>query len=76
MQETCFPSAHQYFCCAQMPLLLLFRLTKFLAFKRYAEQYGFKWGFVRDLDEQLYINNTEFVEDMSDEHWVEIEDEF
>ena len=50
--------------------------NKFLAFKRYAEQYGLKWGFVRDLDEQLYINNTEFVEDMSDEHWVEIEDEF
>ena len=32
--------------------------NKFLAFKRYAEQYGLKWGFVRDLDEELYINNT------------------
>lgn len=50
--------------------------NKFLAFKRYAEQYGLKWGFVRDIDEQLYINNTEFVEDMSDEHWVAIEEEF
>lgn len=50
--------------------------NKFLAFKRYAEQYGLKWGFVRDEDEQLYINNTEFVESMADEHWVAIEEEF
>ena len=50
--------------------------NKFLAFKRYAEQYGLKWGFVRDEAEQLYINNTEFADDMSDEHWVAIEDEF
>lgn len=49
--------------------------NKFLAFKRYAEQYGLKWGFVRDANEQLYINNTEFVDDMSDEHWVAIEEE-
>lgn len=50
--------------------------NKFLAFKRYAEEYGLKWGFVRDMDEQLYINNTEFVDDMSDEHWVSIEEVF
>ena len=50
--------------------------NKFLAFKRYAEQYGLKWGFVRDEDEQLYINNTEFAESMADEHWVAIEEEF
>ena len=50
--------------------------NKFLAFKRYAEEYGLKWGFVRDIDEQLYINNTEFVDDMSDERWVAIEEEF
>lgn len=50
--------------------------NKFLAFKRYAEQYGLKWGFVRDEDEQLYINNTEFTESMADEHWVAIEEEF
>lgn len=48
--------------------------NKFLAFKRYAEEYGLKWGFVRDVDEQLYMNNTEFVDDMSDEHWVAIEE--
>ncbi len=26
-------------------------------------------GGVRDKDNQLYINNTEFAEDMADEHW-------
>ena len=50
--------------------------NKFLAFKRYAEQYGLKWGFVRDENEQLYINNTEFADSMADEHWVAIEKEF
>ncbi|MBQ9610565.1 MAG: DEAD/DEAH box helicase family protein [Lachnospiraceae bacterium] len=50
--------------------------NKFAAFKDYAEKYNLKWGFVRDIDEQLYINNTKFVEDMSDEHWVPIEEEF
>ena len=50
--------------------------NKFLAFKRYAEQYGLKWGFVRDENERLYINNTEFAESMADEHWVAIEEEF
>lgn len=49
--------------------------NKFLAFKRYAEQHGLKWGFVRDENEQLYINNTEYVESMADEHWVAIEEE-
>ena len=50
--------------------------NKFIAFKDYAERYNLKWGFVRDIDEQLYINNTMFVEDMSDEHWIPIEEEF
>ena len=43
--------------------------NKFTAFKRYAEHYGLKWGFVRDIDEELFINNTEYVEDMSDSKW-------
>lgn len=47
--------------------------NKFNAFKRYAEEKGLNWGFVRDLDNQLYINNSKFVREMSDEHWVEID---
>ncbi len=43
--------------------------NKFIAFKRYAEEYGVQWGFVRDIDGELYINNTLYVEDMSDSNW-------
>lgn len=50
--------------------------NKFNAFKEYASEKHVKWGFVRDLDNKLFINNTEFVEDMADEHWVPLEKEF
>ena len=46
--------------------------NKFAAFKEYAEKHGLNWGFVRDMDNQLYINNTEYHEEMSDEHWQEL----
>ncbi len=38
--------------------------NKFIAFMDYANKYGLKWGFVRDIDEELFINNTEYSEDM------------
>ncbi|MGX8709796.1 MAG: hypothetical protein ACQGTM_06045 [bacterium] len=44
--------------------------NKFNAFKKYAAEKRLHWGFVRDKDGQLYINNTEFALDMADEHWV------
>lgn len=44
--------------------------NKFNAFKQYADEHKLHWGFVRDKDFSLYINNTEFSEDMADEHWV------
>jgi type III restriction enzyme len=50
--------------------------NKFNAFKRYAEEKCIKWGFVRDLDGDLYIDNTEFHEEMSDKHWIPLENEF
>lgn len=50
--------------------------NKFNAFKKYADENGLHWGFVRDKDNQLYINNTEFAEDMADEHWVSLSREF
>lgn len=49
--------------------------NKFKAFKEYAEKYKLKWGFVRDIDEELFINNTEYVEDMSDESWKPLDEE-
>ena len=48
--------------------------NKFVAFKQYAEKYNLKFGFVRDIDEELYINNTEYHEDMSDESWRPLSD--
>ena len=50
--------------------------NKFNAFKAYAAKRNLHWGFVRDKDNQLYINNTEFAEDMADEHWVPLTQEF
>ena len=47
--------------------------NKFNAFKRYATKYKLKWGFVRDKDNLLYINNTVFALNMEDEHWQPIE---
>lgn len=43
--------------------------NKFAAFKQYAEKHNVKWGFVRDKNEKLFINNTEYVDDMNDERW-------
>jgi len=50
--------------------------NKFNAFRNYAEKHSLHWGFVRDKDNRLYINNTVFAKDMADEHWVAIADEF
>ena len=51
-------------------------VNKFSAFRNYAQKYHLKWGFVRDESEDLFINNTEYVEDMADEHWVDISEAF
>lgn len=50
--------------------------NKFNAFKDYAVQKEIQWGFVRDKDNQLYINNTEFSIDMADDAWQPLEDVF
>lgn len=50
--------------------------NKFNAFRAYAEQHNLHWGFVRDKDNRLYINNTVFAEDMTDSEWKPIADIF
>lgn len=50
--------------------------NKFYAFKNYANEHNLKWGFVRDKDNKLYLNNSEFSIDMADEHWQPIGDIF
>lgn len=50
--------------------------NKFNAFKQYAQDKKINWGFVRDKDGELYINNTVFAEDMADENWVPLSEKF
>lgn len=47
--------------------------NKFNAFKIYAEEHDLHWGFVRDKDNKLYINNTEYVADMTDDRWKNLD---
>ncbi len=50
--------------------------NKFTAFKQYAEKHNIKWGFVRDKNEKLYINNTVYTDNMATEHWKPLKDNF
>lgn len=47
--------------------------NKFNAFKNYAEEHKICWGFVRDKDNKLYINNTVFSMSISNEQWKPLE---
>jgi len=47
--------------------------NKFNAFKEYAKKHNINWGFVRDMNNQLYINNTEYHEEMSNEDWQDLD---
>ena len=47
--------------------------NKFKAFKDYAQRYNVLWGFVRDIDEDLYICNTEYTEEMVGDNWTPLE---
>lgn len=46
--------------------------NKFYAFKDYAAINNLHWGFVRDKDNQLYINNTDFHLDLANDNWIPI----
>ncbi|MDM0978664.1 DEAD/DEAH box helicase family protein [Clostridium perfringens] len=50
--------------------------NKFEAFKQYAINKNIKWGFVRDKNEMLKINNTIYTENMNTKHWKNIETAF
>ena len=50
--------------------------NKFNAFKEYAKTHNLCWGFVRDRDNRLYINNTEFDINMQNENWRPIGEVF
>lgn len=50
--------------------------NKYNAFKIYAKNHNLRWGFVRDKDNRLYINNTIFTKDMSSDSWQSLEKVF
>ena len=50
--------------------------NKFMAFKDYAAKKDLKWGFVRDKNEKLKINNTKYMESLSAEEWIPLKDIF
>ena len=50
--------------------------NKFYAFKDYAYRRKINWGFVRDKDTRLYINNTNYTKEMNNEKWKRLEDLF
>ena len=50
--------------------------NKFYAFKDYAYRRKINWGFVRDKDTRLYINDTNYTKEMNNENWKRLEDLF
>ena len=50
--------------------------NEFYAFKDYAYRRKINWGFVRDKDTRLYINNTNYTKEMNNENWKRLEDLF
>lgn len=50
--------------------------NKFAAFKAYAASKSLMWGFVRDKNDKLYINNTEYTDNMQTEHWKPLREVF
>jgi type III restriction enzyme len=50
--------------------------NKFIAFKDYANKHNINWGFVRDKNNRLFINNTTYTEEMNNSNWVFLTDIF
>lgn len=50
--------------------------NKFEQFKRFSEKHNYNFAFVRDIDGELFYNNTEYTEDMKNDNWNKIEEVF
>ncbi|BBG42653.1 DEAD/DEAH box helicase [Mycoplasmopsis californica] len=46
--------------------------NKFIALKKFSQKNGYKFGFVRDKNNELFINNTDYVQDMNNDKWIPI----
>lgn len=51
-------------------------INKFEALKHFAKKHDYKFGFVRDRSDELYMNNTDFKMGMDDESWKLLEEFF
>lgn len=50
--------------------------NKFEALKSYAKENKVNWGFVRNHNGELFLNNTEWSESVQDERWKPIDEVF
>ena len=49
--------------------------NKYEILKKYARNHNLKWGFVRDIGQELYISNAEnYIDDMKNENWINIKE--
>lgn len=49
---------------------------KFESFKEYATKNKLNWGFVRDKNKSLFLNNTRYTEEMNNNEWRPLEEFF
>lgn len=57
--------------------ILMFRLKINLKYLiNLLKKHNYKFGFVRDKNDELYLSNTEYVDDMNDDSWILIEEVF
>ena len=49
--------------------------NKYEVLKKYARNHNLKWGFVRDIGQELYISNAEnYIDDMKNENWINVKE--
>ena len=51
--------------------------NKYQVLRDYAEKHNLKWGFVRDIGQNLYLSSSsEYIEDMKNKAWKNINEIF
>lgn len=48
--------------------------SKFNEFKRYSKEHDYNFAFVRNIDEELFYNNTVYTDNMHTEHWKDLDE--
>lgn len=46
--------------------------NKFKVLKNFCKRHGYNFGFVRDANDELYINNENYVDDMKSDSWKKL----